>query len=285
MTSLVLGTAQLGAGYGVTNTVGRLSDTAVDALVGAALDGGISLFDTAPGYGDAEERLGRALAASGRGSAITKFALPADGGAVTADAVLESSRARLGGGRLHAVLLHRVEDLRDSRFTEALAVLRAARAAGTVGRIGVSIYDAADLDLATTVFPDLDILQIPGSVVDRRLLDEPAISSLRAAGVEVHVRSLFLQGLLLARPEEIPERFGALVPVIAELRKLAEEAGTTVADLLVQQVRDSEAADALVVGATSVTELDQLIGAFGSAARERLDVPGLPVEIVDPRRW
>lgn len=284
MTGLVLGTAQFGTGYGVTNSVGRLTDEAVSAIVARAVKGGIHLFDTAAGYDDAQSRLGSALVGRKAG-VVTKFALPVVGEQIDAGSLVAGSLRSLGVDRLYGLLLHRVDDLRDPRWGEALVAVRSARESGMVERIGVSIYDASDLELAVSAFPDLDLLQIPGSVVDRRLLDSPLLADLHAAGVEVHVRSLFLQGLLLAEPSEVDARFTALVPHLTRLRAVAAEAGITVAELVVQQVRDHPMADSLVVGATSVAELDEILVAFHGAERERLEAPSLPVELVDPRRW
>ena len=57
MQSIVLGTAQWGSDYGVTNAVGRLSDASLAGLASTALELGIVDLDTAPVYGDAEERI------------------------------------------------------------------------------------------------------------------------------------------------------------------------------------------------------------------------------------
>ena len=285
MTRFVLGTAQFGAGYGVTNSVGRLSDEAVRELTRRALARGVGLFDTAANYDDAQSRLGGALAAAGGGGeVITKFSLPASGEA-TEEGIVGASLRSLAGAPVHGILLHRVEDLRDPRFEGALRILRAARADGVVSRIGVSIYDESDLATAVEVFADLDLIQIPGSVLDRRLLDSPALAALHANGVEVHVRSAFLQGLLLADPATLAPRFAPLVPQLVELRRVAEGYGIPLVNLLVQQLRDHPVTDAVVIGATAVSELDEALDAFESGERDRVDLAPLPVEVVDPRMW
>src|SRR5690606_30999007 len=163
--------------------------------------------------------------------------------------------------------------------------IREAREAGRISRIGVSIYDAEDLESALEVFPDLDLVQIPGSVLDRRLLNSPLLAEIHDAGVEVHVRSVFLQGILLADPLGLEQRFAPLAPHLVEPRARAAEAGIPVAELVVQQVRDHPVADALVVGATSVEELEQILAAFSGEPREQLEVPTVPTALIDPRRW
>lgn len=285
MTALVLGTAQFGSGYGVTNTVGRLTDESVAAIVERALAGGVRLFDTAAGYGDAERRLGATLANDERAGVITKFALPPEGEAATAAALFEESLDRLAVSRLSGLLLHDMRNLADPRWPHALDIVREARANGRISRIGVSIYDVPDLERALEVFPDLDLVQVPGSVLDRRLLDSRLLAEIHDAGIEVHVRSVFLQGILLADPLGLDERFGPLVPHLVQLRERAADAGVPIAELVVQQVRDHPVADALVVGATSVDELEQVLSAFSGESREQFDAPTVPTALIDPRRW
>ena len=285
MTDLVLGTAQFGSGYGVTNTVGRLSDESVASIVALALGGGVRVFDTAAGYGDAERRLGAALEGTAHAGVITKFALPPEGEPVTASALFEDSLGRLGISELSGLLLHDMRNLVDPRWLHALDIVREGRADGRISRIGVSIYDVDDLERALEMFPDLDLVQVPGSVLDRRLLDSPVLAEIHDAGIEVHVRSVFLQGILLADPLGLDQRFALLVPHLLELRATASSAGIPVAELVVQQVRDHPVADALVVGATSVDELGQILSAFSGETREQLDAPRVPTALIDPRRW
>ncbi|MFM8894579.1 MAG: aldo/keto reductase, partial [Actinomycetales bacterium] len=57
MAQLVLGTAQWGTGYGITSRVARIDDDELGRIVDVAHRAGITAVDTAPAYGDAEQRL------------------------------------------------------------------------------------------------------------------------------------------------------------------------------------------------------------------------------------
>ncbi len=280
MTALILGTAQFGSAYGITNAVGRLGDEDVRELLAAA-HGHADAFDTAADYGDSQDRLG-ALAPSGS-RYITKFSLPPEGEPVDADHLFGRSAARLGVEQLDGVLLHRVADLLDPRIGPVLDTLRLARASGAVDRVGVSIYDAADLELALAVFPDLSLLQIPGNIADRRMLDDPRIAALRAAGVHVHVRSVYLQGMLLADPEALPEFFLPLAPV---LRTLREAAGTgSVAGVALRFLRDYPGVDGVIAGVTTPAELDELVREWAAPGVTIGAIEPVPADVLDPRAW
>ena len=283
MTRLVLGTAQFGSAYGVTNALGRLADADVAALVAAARAGGIDTFDTAADYGDSQDRLG-ALAPAGN-RYVTKFSFPAEG-AIDADALFARSAATLGVDRLAGVMFHKLADLRDPRAAGAIDVLWAARAEGRIERAGVSVYDASDLELALAVFPDLDLVQLPANLVDTRLLDNPLVSRLRETGAEIHARSAFLQGILLAAPGALPAGFEPFEPVVVELDRRAEEAGTTRLALALGFLRDSGVVDGVVVGATTTAELTGILAGWNSpSAVSRAELPPVPAELLDPRSW
>jgi len=284
MTELIVGTAQFGAAYGITNAAGRLSDAEVSAILATAADGGVRLFDTASDYGDAQQRLGVLNAAHPGARYVSKFSLPASGSA-TAAALYGDSLETLGGGSLHGLLFHKPADFRDPRAVAAWTLMREARDAGIIARIGASIYDADDLAVVVETFPGLDLLQVPGSVVDRRLIDAPAVRALHDTGTEIHVRSAYLQGLLLVEPEAIPAGLSALRPAVVALREAAAEAGASVAALALGHLARHPVVDAVLVGATSAVELSQTIEAWADQAAVELPDPGLPAEVVDPRSW
>ncbi|KRC60444.1 hypothetical protein ASE14_05330 [Agromyces sp. Root81] len=285
MSELVLGSAQFGAGYGITNATGRLSDAVVTEILGLAAQAGIALVDTAADYGDAQERLGVLNPAEGA-RYITKFSLPDDPReAPSAHALFGASQESLGVPTLHGVLFHRLSDFDDVRCGQTVDLLRDARASGRIGRAGASVYDVESLERALEAFPDLDLVQIPGNVADRRLLDHPLLAQLHGDGVEIHVRSALLQGLLLLEPEQLSGFFAPLRPVVEDLRSLAAAAHTSVLAVVLGFLAAHPLADGVLVGATSADELGQLVDAWTAGPSATLPAWRLPDEVLDPRRW
>ena len=284
MTNLILGTAQFGAGYGITNAVGRLRDETVRDILEVAAVSGIDLFDTAPDYGDAQSRLG-ALRDSTAARFVSKFGLPSD--AVTASNLFGESLSALAVSSLYGLLFHRPLDLRDERASDAWSLLRAARAEARVTRIGASIYDVDDLEVVVDRFPDLDLLQLPGNIVDRRLLDHPVLRELHDRGVEVHVRSAYLQGLLLTTPDAVPEPLAGLKPAIAGLAAASSASGVSVLELALGFLKNHENVDAVLVGALSAAELQDTVAAWNRIAASdfAVELPAVDDELLDPRRW
>jgi aryl-alcohol dehydrogenase-like predicted oxidoreductase len=288
MTALILGTAQFGAGYGITNAVGRLDDDQVHEIVTTATSLGINLFDTAPDYGDAQSRLGSFDEGAGSRRYISKFALPSDSvERLDSGVLITQTLAVLRVSALYGLLFHRTSDLRDVRAEQTWDVLSESRASGLTARIGASIYDADDLVLVADRFPDLDLIQIPGNIIDRRLLDHPVLRELHSRGVEIHVRSAYLQGLLLTQPEAIPEDLAGLRPVVASLGAIAREHGVSMLEIALAFLKSHELVDAVLVGALSPSELSNTAAAWDRTHSLSLEFepPALDAELLDPRQW
>ena len=110
-----------------------------------------------------------------------------------------------------------------------------------------SIYDIDQMELVESRFAP-ELVQRPFNVFDRRLSESGALARLKAAGIEVHARSAFLQGLLLMDPANLPEFFGPLREKIASLHhRWAKQGLRPVAGCLAFMFQHAEL-DAVVVG-------------------------------------
>jgi aryl-alcohol dehydrogenase-like predicted oxidoreductase len=141
-------------GLGCNNFGGRIDAARTDEVVHAALDAGITLFDTADIYGGtkSEEFLGRALGAR-RDEAIvaTKFGTRIDDdrkGASPAyvKRAVEDSLRRLGTDRIDLYQLHRPDP--ETPIADTLGALGELVEAGTVREIGCSNFSRAQLEQA-----------------------------------------------------------------------------------------------------------------------------------------
>ncbi len=117
----------------------------------------------------------------------------------------------------YGLLVHQTGDLDKPGWQYLVEALQEAQTRGLVSRIGVSVYDEAQLKLVESRFRP-ELVQLPLNALDRRLIASGALARLKARGVEVHARSVFLQGLLLTPPSELPDFFRPLRQRLADLR-------------------------------------------------------------------
>ena len=265
---LCLGTAQFGLAYGITNTAGQVSEAEVAQLLMQAQDAGIRYLDTAQAYGNAEMVLGRQLPASNCFKIISK--LPAQQqplfSARDADAWEQNFLAscqRLGVQGLDALLLHAPADMRKPGGHHLEAWLLSLRERGLVQRLGVSIYEASDLDGVDPAL--LDLVQLPLSLYDQRLLQDGTLARLRAAGTTLHARSLYLQGLLLTPAEQWPSWVRPEVLLHHQrLETLAQDRGCQLIDLALGFAQVQKDLEAVVIGLCSCRELVELESAWAA---------------------
>ena len=261
---LALGTAQFGLAYGLNNQTGQPSATAVAELLAAAQAAGLTLLDTAAAYGNSEARLGELVGGNVGFELITK--LPA-GPPAQVTQHLNEALARLKRERLYGLMFHAFKPLQDE--PAAWQALQAARAAGQVARIGVSLYHPQEAEWLLTEGWDIDLVQVPYNVFDQRFA--AVLPKLAARGVEVHVRSAFLQGLLLRAPDALPAFFQPLAPKLTQLRALVAEADVPLPAALLLFAAYAPGVARAVIGVDSVANLhENLAAADHLATAEKL---------------
>lgn len=202
-----LGTAQFGLSYGIANAHGQVPVEEVKRIINYARQVGIDTLDTAMLYGESESVLG--LQDLSKFSVVTKLReVPGDLSDLSEwilSQVAESLK-RLGLQTLDGLLLHRPEQLLQPIGPELYEAMKMVRSQGMVRRIGVSIYSPQELDLLCSNY-HFDLVQAPFNILDRRLLHSGWLQKLDDMGTAVHVRSAFMQGLLLMSKSQRPGKF------------------------------------------------------------------------------
>jgi aryl-alcohol dehydrogenase-like predicted oxidoreductase len=204
---LALGTAQFGMEYGIANHSGRINDSDIKTLLKLALESAVDVLDTAIAYGESETCLGNAGVGGFR--VVTKLpALPANCQNIQkwVHEQVEASLDRLKIDHLYGLLLHHSNDLLSVHGPELYKAMQSVQGCGHAHKIGVSIYSPVYLNELTELYR-LDLVQAPLNIFDQRLLSTGWLRRLKDLNVEVHTRSVFLQGLLLMGEKSIPPYF------------------------------------------------------------------------------
>jgi len=286
MNRLALGSAQFGLDYGIANVRGQVPPEAVAAILEDARSHGMDTIDTAIAYGDAERRLGEA--GIGGWKMVTKLpSIPADcrnvGEWITAS--VEQSLLRLGIPSLHGLLLHNPMQLLETegeKISEAMAGLKRD---GLVEKTGISIYDPTELDALLPRFP-VDLVQAPFNILDRRLTRSGWMASLHEQGVELHVRSIFLQGLLLMDSAGRARRFGRWQSLWSRYEKWLEHSGYTPLEACLGHALSFPEIHRIVVGTDSLSQLQEiLLAAKSPAPAAPEDIFSSDLDLLNPAQW
>lgn len=273
MGKIVLGTVQFGLQYGV-NSEGRPTEEGVKEILRQARLGGIDTLDTSGAYGNSEEILGRCGVRDFR--VVSKYPM----GKVPVEEMFRRSLELLKLDSLYGYLLHHFQVYRDNpavwdRFM-------ALKESGKDNKIGFSLYEPSELELLLERDVHFDILQIPFNVLDRKF--EPYLKELHAKGVEIHVRSTFLQGLFFMDRERLPEKLKPLKKYLLELDAYACENGLSMAQLALNANLQNPFIDGVLIGVDNPAQLRANLEAVSDVKVEvRPDVK--EKELLNPVNW
>ena len=284
--SLAIGTAQFGQPYGVANDAGQLTCGTVKAILARAFGAGVDTLDTAVAYGNSEACLGKAGVSAWR--VITKLpALPMAVPDVSrwVESQVRASLRRLSVARLDGLLLHKPSDLLGASGMSYQHALQMLKSEGLVSAVGVSIYDPSELDtLWSSWHPE--IVQAPCNVLDRRLLRSQWLAKLNDHGVRIHVRSVFLQGLLLMPVTRRPAWFARWGTLLDHWLNWCRDHETSPLQASLAFVQAQAGIERLVVGMDSVAQLEEILAAL--VAQSPLapdDLYSDDRDLIEPSRW
>ena len=290
---LALGTVQFGMPYGIANGTGQPNEAVVASILEKAMAAGVSVLDTASLYGEAEAVLGRCLPASHAFRIVTKTPkFSGLGGAEAADRLevaFEQSCAKLGVSKVAGLFTHDADDLIGPAGDAIWRRMTALRDSGRVTKIGASIYSGQQIDALLDRY-EPELVQVPLSLLDQRLLQGGYLDRLAARHVEVHSRSAFLQGALLIGADRLPPHLRALGPSLEKIASEAARLGTNPMTLALKFVAGLDAVSAVVCGVDSLSQFEQLLEAIN---RPGVSLPSAEAGalaywdplLLDPSKW
>lgn len=209
---LVLGTAQLGLDYGITNTYGKPDRTTAEKIVKTAIVNGAKFIDTARAYGDSENVLGAILSTgwTGRSNVITKLSPLIDETLIdisnsieySVDSSVYHSCKALRTESIDALLLHRASQM--TIFGGKIwSRLLFHRQQGLIRSLGVSVQSPEELENILSI-QEVEVIQLPYNVLDWRWesIISKVIEEKKKRNLTIHIRSTLLQGLLTSQNQD-----------------------------------------------------------------------------------
>lgn len=210
-----IGTVQLGSKYGISNlnSSSTISKNDFYKILNLSLKKNIKIIDTAQSYGNSEKLIGTILLKKkfrNQFNIITKLG---DLRFIKSKNIygeiyekVNFSLNNLKVKKIYGLLLHDIKDLKSKKRDIIFKSLLKLKREGLVKKIGFSCYNHNDLTHFLSKY-NFDIIQFPFNIIDQRLLEAKILNNLKRKKVEIHIRSIFLQGLLLLPPEKIPYNF------------------------------------------------------------------------------
>ena len=288
-----LGTVQFGLDYGVSNPQGITPATEVKDILTLAWKSGITILDTAVSYGVSEEVIGQSIPEGTSFKIVTKTPLFKKDRIDRADATrlketFLQSQKRVKQTAIYGLLVHHANDLLVPGGPYLWQAMEDLKAAGLVKKIGVSVYSPQEIEELLGKYC-LDLIQLPVNVFDQRMKQGGYLALLKDRGVEIHSRSVFLQGLLLMSPEELSPYFNPIRPMIMQYHSAMQNQRISPLAAALGFVYQQPEIDYIIVGVNNQSHLGEIINVVHNIETlGNLDFSGYAVHdesIINPSLW
>ena len=131
------------------------------------------------------------------------------------------------------------------------------------------------------------MIQAPASLLDQRLLIDGTLATLAGMGVEVQLRSIFLNGLIFLPPDRAPAHLKAAASRSSRARRMIAEGRSDPLQAALGFALSRPEATTVLVGVTSAAEL-QAVSAAASSPPPDLDWDDMALDdpvALDPNQW
>ena len=283
---LSLGTAQFGMKYGIANKLGQISFAEAKKIFLKIKSEGIYSIDTASSYEKSEEILGK-IDLSGL-EITSKIYLPPEKLLDVNDFInnkINFSLNLLGQKKIYGLLIHNPDVLLSKSGNEIYDQLMILKKQGKISKIGISIYSPNILEELLNKF-NLDIVQSPLNIFDQRLITSGWTKILSQMKIEIQVRSIFLQGLLLNQDDVLINKFKEFKSNFDQIKNFVKNKNISVMELCLSYIFMHKEIDKVIVGIDSLLQLNQILNSLSANLDEEINFLSSNDEnLIDPRNW
>ena len=294
MNKLVIGTAQLGLNYGITNISGKPDSNQSQSIVYCAINNGINTFDTAREYGNAEEILSH-IDKYHKTTIITKLSkfdinLSREKIIQNMNKSINQSCIHLNTNSLQVLLTHTYEHYRNKIIWQKLIELQKK---GKINKLGVSIYNVNE---AIDILQDKTVehIQLPVNIIDSQWNNETFLNLVKKRkDVTIHIRSIYLQGILLNNKNFWPKDCNADF-YTNNLENLKQQLYfSSKIELCLSYVKSLKWVDGIVIGVETLEQLQENIKLYNRTRKltdDEIDIIHTTFNntskiLTDPRLW
>jgi aryl-alcohol dehydrogenase-like predicted oxidoreductase len=275
---IILGTVQFGLNYGINNKEGKPDIQKVFGILDEARVQGIDTLDSADGYGDSADVIGLYQQKTGfKFKIISKFCLDQPNESIYPH--LEKSLKRFQLSSFHCYFFHRFNDFKSyTKFKEVVDLKKQ----GLIKNLGVSLYSNQELEQVIN-HPDIDFIQLPFNVFDSSLEKQKLLYAAHKNGKEIHVRSVFLQGLFYKKPVELQGNQVEFTDNLTELNVIQKESGLSMEELSLSYVNHFDFINHVVIGVDNKDQLKKNISPEALLKLQNIKIKNQ--ELLDPSKW
>ena len=280
-----LGTANFAKAYGIKNGNG-LSSSKINKIFNILKKNKLRNIDTAFSYREVEKKLGyQNLKNFFIYSKIPRVPEKCKNIEEWLDGVIKKSLSDLRLKTFEGIYLHHPEDLLKKNGDILYKNLLNLKESGVVKKIGVSIYSYLTLDKVLNKYR-FDVVQLPFNIFDRRLLTNKYFQKIKNKKIEIHTRSIFLQGLLLKDYKKIPKYFKKWKRIFLSWERWCEKKNISKLQSCLNFISSYKKIDKVIIGVADEKQLIQILKCIKKVSKNYPKKIFLnDIKLIDPRKW
>lgn len=280
---IILGSANVNSLYGLAKN--NIKSSEFSSLMNFAFKKGVKIIDTSPMYSNSEKIIGKSVKKFYVISKIPK--IPQNIKNINLEAWIKkkffNSKEKMKK-KIYGILIQNAEILLSDKADIVYDTLLNLKKTQAFEKIGISIYNFKTLELVIKKFA-IDFVQLPYNILDQRFSKKKIIKILKKNKIEIHARSIFLQGLLTNNKVYLPKKLSKLENGLKKWRKWIKEKNINPAHACIDFVLRNKNIDKLVIGFNSKNNFADII----KFKKTKLNFNNLNIKIshnlLDPRRW
>jgi len=283
---IIIGSANFDQVYGIKKNFIKKNE--IKKLLDLASKNKIKIIDTSPLYNNSEKIIG--LLNNNRFKIISKIPKPPKNikrkniKKWLKQTVMVSLK-NLKLKKFECLLLHNANSLLGKNGDEIYKCIRNMKIDGFTNKVGVSIYDFHVLDKILKRFK-FNLIQAPFNILDQRLVEKGWLKKLKKRNIEIHARSIFLQGVLLLKHNQLPKKLIKLKKKLMVWENWLKKNKFNSLQLCLSFVLNHQQLDGIVVGCDNTNQLKKILKV--KKLKNNFSLPNLNIKdkkLIDPREW
>jgi aryl-alcohol dehydrogenase-like predicted oxidoreductase len=184
------------------------------------------------------------------------------------------------------VFLHNPEDLLKNKKKQIFDTLETLKKQKKIKKIGISVYDLKTLKRIIKEFK-IDIIQIPYNLFDRGQKKKELLNILKKNKIEIHARSIFLQGVLLMDSNKLPQRLKKWKNKFIQLENWCMKNKVSKIQACLNAVLEDKIFNKVLISVENEKQLFQLLNAINKRNKKNYpkNLQTNEKKLIDPRLW
>ncbi len=156
-----------------------------------------------------------------------------------------------------------------------------------IKKTGISVYNEQQIHEILEYFTP-DVIQVPCNILDQRLLESGVLRDLKQKNIEIHARSVFMQGLLLMNPQDVPDFFSPIKSHLNDIQETLKNKNIAPLKACLNFITSQSVIDRIIIGVSSLTEWQEILDNLANPLNTQPDWRTMKLDnekYLNPAKW